>query len=236
MDVFGPDDLARFSGEDGGKVLVAAEGKVYDLTSSEKWRRGRHMNRHQAGRDLTTELKAAPHGPEVLERFPALGVVREARTETSAGMRGFAERWLERHPFWRRHPHPAAAHGPVGIVVPVLLFEVLGLALESPATEWAAFLCLIVVFLSLPVAMVTGYVTWWLNYECARKPTIVWKQRLAWGALIFSGGAVCVRLTITDPMNVSDPAILVYGTAIGALTAIIVIIGYLGGTLTFPYK
>lgn len=236
MDEYNADDLARSRGETGGKTLVAVDGKVYDVAGSKRWRGGRHMNRHQAGRDLTAELRAAPHGPEVLERFPAVGVFRPAPREAPSGMRDTVDRWLERHPFWRRHPHPAAAHAPVGIVIPVFFFEVVGLATRSGEFEWAAFLCLVLVLAGLPVAMVTGYLTWWLNYECVRKRTIVWKQRLAWVAVALAVVAVALRATMADPTNLSDPAVLAYATAIFALTGIIALIGYLGGTLVFPYE
>jgi len=236
MKVYNADDIARGCGEDGGAILIAVDGKVYDLTGSKRWPKGRHMNRHQAGRDLTPDLRAAPHGPEVLERFSAVGLYSETPPEAPSSRRAAVNRWLDHHPFWRRHPHPAAAHGPVGIVAPVFLFAFLGLATRSEATEWAAFLCLVLVLLSLPIVMATGYITWWVNYECAHKSTIVWKRRLAWVALVLSAAAVGLRATIADPLEVTSPAVVAYAAAIVALTVIVLIIGYLGGQLTFPYE
>ena len=55
-----------------GRVTIAYEGRVYDVSTSKLWREGRHARRHEAWRDLTAEMANAPHGPEVLEHFPVL--------------------------------------------------------------------------------------------------------------------------------------------------------------------
>ncbi|HIH70844.1 MAG TPA: cytochrome B5, partial [Methanothermobacter thermautotrophicus] len=39
------------------------------------WRDGRHQAGHSAGSDLTEDIKKAPHGAELLERFPVVGVL-----------------------------------------------------------------------------------------------------------------------------------------------------------------
>jgi predicted heme/steroid binding protein len=36
---------------------------------------GRHQALHEAGRDLTDVLDEAPHGPDLLERVPATGII-----------------------------------------------------------------------------------------------------------------------------------------------------------------
>lgn len=55
-----------------GRVTIAYEGRVYDVSASKLWRGGRHARRHEAWGDLTAEMANAPHGPEVLEQFPVL--------------------------------------------------------------------------------------------------------------------------------------------------------------------
>ena len=71
------EELEQSDGKDGKPIYVAYQGKVYDVSGSKLWKTGRHMNRHQAGRDLTTDIQAAPHTPEVLERYPQVGVLRK---------------------------------------------------------------------------------------------------------------------------------------------------------------
>lgn len=61
-------ELEEYNGKDGKPVYVAYKGKVYDLSQSNLWNGGKHMGSHQAGKDITEEVKLAPHGEEVLER------------------------------------------------------------------------------------------------------------------------------------------------------------------------
>ncbi len=80
--------LARGDGKEGRPVYVSREGILHDLSSSPAWKGGLHMGRHHAGRDLTEALKEAPHGPEMLARFPVVG----PRAESSQYLR-----WLRLH-------------------------------------------------------------------------------------------------------------------------------------------
>jgi predicted heme/steroid binding protein len=68
-----PDNLERFNGKSGNPSCIVVDNKIYDVSESEKWKKGRHFGKHQAGADLTSALKGAPHGPEVLEAFPLVG-------------------------------------------------------------------------------------------------------------------------------------------------------------------
>jgi len=60
-------------------VYIAHDGKVYDVSASKMWKTGLHMKRHQSGADLTEEIKGAPHGTEVLERVPQVGILNPKR-------------------------------------------------------------------------------------------------------------------------------------------------------------
>jgi len=41
------------------------------------WQDGRHQVLHTAGVDLTASLDQAPHGTDLLERFPVIGLLDE---------------------------------------------------------------------------------------------------------------------------------------------------------------
>jgi predicted heme/steroid binding protein len=75
-------ELARSDGKEGRPAWVAFRGKVYDVSASFLWKGGRHMATHDAGRDLTGVLEQAPHGEDLLERLPVIGLLAE---EPSAG-------------------------------------------------------------------------------------------------------------------------------------------------------
>ncbi len=76
MRKFTREELSKYNGRN-GPAYVAYAGKVYDVSQSFLWRRGTHQFRHHAGQDLTEALREAPHGPEMLERFPAVGELIE---------------------------------------------------------------------------------------------------------------------------------------------------------------
>ena len=71
-------ELARYDGQDGRAAYIAVGGTVYDVSTSPYWQNGRHEGLHQAGRDLTQELKSAPHVRAVVERFPVAGRLEKA--------------------------------------------------------------------------------------------------------------------------------------------------------------
>lgn len=70
-------ELAQCDGRGGRPAYVAYDGRVYDVSASFHWRGGRHWVRIRAGCDLTASLDAAPHGPELLQRVPVIGVLDE---------------------------------------------------------------------------------------------------------------------------------------------------------------
>jgi predicted heme/steroid binding protein/uncharacterized membrane protein len=236
MQAYDAEGLASQNGRDGRRTMVAVHGNVYDLTESPKWAGGRHMNRHDAGCDLSAAIEAAPHGPEVLDRFQRVGEFKETPKPAVPGLKGRVDVLLDRHPFFKRHPHPAAVHVPVGVVAAAAVFEVVGLITGSARTEWAAFCCLILVLLSLPPTIATGYFTWWINYDARSHPIITAKRRLAWIALALAVAAVALRATVVDPLALTDIQAVIYIVGLFAVTAILSITGYLGGNLTFPYK
>jgi predicted heme/steroid binding protein/uncharacterized membrane protein len=232
-----PEDLAKSNGEDGKTCLVAVEGNVYDVSASKRWIRGTHMKRHRAGTDLTNDIKAAPHGLEVLDRFEAVGVYEPPREKAPTGLKGRIDQWLDDHPFFRRHPHPAIVHLPVGLLAVAPLFELGGLATNSSCTEWAAVCCSIVGLISIPAAMLTGYFTWWINYDASDSPIIRMKRRLAWMALILGSVVIILRFfVLTDPLEIRSAYVNLYVIGLVTVTAIVSCIGFLGGKLTFPYE
>ena len=65
MKEFDAEELAGYNGDTGNPDYVAHQGNVYDVSESKLWYNGMHMRRHHAGRDLTTDIQAAPHEPDV---------------------------------------------------------------------------------------------------------------------------------------------------------------------------
>lgn len=236
MKNFSAEDISRSDGKDGKPALVVVDGKVFDVSASKRWPGGLHMRRHQAGSDLSSDLKAAPHGPEVLERVQLVGEFTADQKTRPEGLKGSIEAFLERHPFYRRHPHPAVVHFPLGLILVTPLLELAGVIQGSSATEWAAFLTLAIGSVSIMGAIVTGYLTWWLNYDAAESPVIKNKRIMAWSALLLSMSACFIRIfLISDPLKTMDLYVMAYMVNIVAVAAAVGFTGFLGGKLTFPY-
>ncbi len=70
---FSPADLKMFTGRHGWRALIAFKGKVYDVTENERWKYGVHFGKHSAGRDMTDEIKGAPHSESALANVSAVG-------------------------------------------------------------------------------------------------------------------------------------------------------------------
>ncbi|MCL4473228.1 MAG: cytochrome B5 [Actinobacteria bacterium] len=68
-------ELHDFNGQAGKPVYVAYNGKVYDVSASFLWEKGDHQGEHAAGNDLTDEIAAAPHEPDMLDAFPVVGEI-----------------------------------------------------------------------------------------------------------------------------------------------------------------
>jgi len=77
MRTFTREELQKFDGREGRPAYVAFRGKVYDVSESFLWRGGKHQVLHQAGEDLTEAMQEAPHGEELLARFPVVGELQE---------------------------------------------------------------------------------------------------------------------------------------------------------------
>jgi hydroxylamine dehydrogenase len=83
-------NIRYFDGTDGKPAYVLYTNKIYDVTASPKWKKGRHFGKHAAGMDLTDALKGAPHGAEVLKNVKHVGKL--AGTQDTAQGLTFAQR------------------------------------------------------------------------------------------------------------------------------------------------
>ncbi len=230
-----PQELSKNNGEKGSPVYIAHQGKVYDVTKSPLWKGGLHMNRHHAGRDLTTEIEAAPHGPEVLERYPQVaGLKRQALAEPK--MPQILVRLLKRFPMLRRHPHPMTVHFPIVFAFAATMFTLLFLVTGIQAFELTAVHSLAAAILFTPVGMATGYYTWWLNYLSKPLRPVTIKKRVAFLLLICEICAFVWRLASPGILSPLSLAGTIYLIIVLALFPMAVVLGWFGASLTFPVE
>lgn len=234
MKTFDPETLAKFTGKDGQPCYIAHKGRVFDVSESKLWKTGTHMKRHAAGKDLSVDIGAAPHGPEVLDRYPQVGVVQngEIQQELPAPL----EKLLTRIPFLRRHPHPMAVHFPMVFSISPAMFYALYLITGMKAFETTAFHCLGADILFLLPAVATGLLTWWINYQA--KPMLAVRIKIFASIVLFVLAVVSFALRCYLPADLcaASWAGAIYFVLLLALVPIVSVIGYYGGSLTFPVE
>jgi predicted heme/steroid binding protein/uncharacterized membrane protein len=235
MNTFDPESLSQNNGKDGRPAFVAHKGRVIDVSASKIWKTGIHMNRHPAGRDLTADIEAAPHGPEVLDRYPQVGTL-DTKDGTNQSLPKPLERLLERFPVLRRHPHPMVVHFPIVFAVSPVLFYLLYRITAAAAFEATAFHCLGAGFLFCVPAILTGFFTWWLNYQAKPLRPVLIKIRFS-GLLmgVYLAASLCRVFFPAEVLSLTGWGI-VYLTLLLALIPVVTVIGWYGASLTFPLE
>ncbi len=235
MKEISPEELARCNGENGNPAYVAAGGAVIDVTASKMWKDGLHARRHKAGMDLTADLQAAPHGTEVLARYPQVGIFKKEEVPERE-LPPLLSSLLRRFPFLRRHPHPMTVHFPIVFMFSTAIFTFLYCVTGIESFESTALNCLGAGLLFMPVAMATGYYTWWLNYMARPLRAVAIKQRLSLFLLTMVIIDFIWRLTVPDILQPFRLASAVYLIFIFSLLPLVTVIGWFGATLTMPVE
>jgi predicted heme/steroid binding protein/uncharacterized membrane protein len=232
---FSLEDIKACDGTDDKPAYIVYQDRVIDVSASQHWHAGHHMGTHQAGHDLTREIEAAPHGPEILERFPEVGVLREAEAEREK-IPACLSRLFHYVPLLRRHPHPMVVHFPIVFMMAAAGFTLLFLLTGDRSFELTGWYCLWGGVLFTIPAIVTGLLTWWLNYEMEFLRQVTIKLILSPFMLLL--GAVTLVWRYLDPEILVSwkPISYLYLGFILALAALVGAIGWFGGTLTFPLE
>jgi predicted heme/steroid binding protein/uncharacterized membrane protein len=230
-----PKELSQCNGKNGNPAYVAYEGKVYDVTASKLWKNGMHMARHASGQDLTIATQAAPHGPEVLERYPQIGILK-VEAVVAPKIPELLAVLLKRFPRLRRHPHPMTIHFPIVFMFSATIFTLLYLFIEIKSLETTALYCLAAGLLFTPLAMLTGYYTWWLNYMAKPIRAVSIKKRIS---LILFGVEIAAfiwRITVPDVLDSLTLGSGLYLLLVLSLFPLVTVLGWFGASLSFPVE
>jgi len=226
------DELAENNGKDGKPVYIVHDGKIYDVSGSNLWKTGTHMKRHLSGTDLTVEIGAAPHGTEVLDRYPQVGILK--KKDRPEEKKTVLEPLFNRWPILRRHPHPMTVHFPIAFMLAAPVFTLLHLATGMASLETTAFHCLGAGLLFTPLVMATGFTSWWVNYMGKPLRAVSIKMFTSFAMLVLSAVLFCWRALTPDIVTAFRTSSVIYLLLILALSPMVAVIGWNGAKLTFP--
>lgn len=227
---FTEEELRQADGQEGRPAYVAYQGKVYNVSESRLWRQGVHVRQHQAGRDLTPAFASAPHGDEVFQRVPQVGVLAPSGAEAPPPTRW--ERLLDL--FFGLHPHPVMVHFPIAYTVGVALLLVLFLATGAQGLEHAAYYLLWMGVVGTPLAMLTGALSWWFNYGHKWTPKFGRKIGLSIGLLALGVGALALRSTHPTALADRQPLGWVYFALVVLMVVHAAALGWIGARIVYP--
>jgi predicted heme/steroid binding protein len=77
LKIFTLQELQHFDGTGGKPIYISYKGKVYDLSASPLFQGEKRMRCHIAGKDLTKDMDIAPHGEDLVFKFPVVGKMKE---------------------------------------------------------------------------------------------------------------------------------------------------------------
>jgi uncharacterized membrane protein len=187
------------------------------------------MNSHMAGEDLTDAFHAAPHGEEVLETLEKVGILEEETERMPSD--GIKE--TLRDLYRQFHPHPILCHFPIGSIFLGATLQLLFLITGNSSMETAAFYAFVFGALFGFPAVVSGMVSWWLNYDLTL--TSLFKNKLIFSIIfiIICCFIVVVRFVILDISYLDNFFSLIYNFAIFSNIIVMTILGYYGGKITW---
>jgi predicted heme/steroid binding protein/uncharacterized membrane protein len=219
------DELKKCDGKEGRPAWVAFRGKVYDVSSSQRWAGGFHMKRHQVGQDLTSEFAAAPHDEKVFQRFPVVGTLVAAEQKRTNPL---LDAYLD------LHPHPVSVHFPIALTLASAAFLILHFVTGIDSLVDAAYYALLGGAVVAPFTMLTGAVSWWFNYGHKLKSPFQGKAGLSMALAVVAVATVVLWALNRDALLERETVGWVYFVLVMAMSLLVLSLGKLGGALVFP--
>jgi rubredoxin len=182
------------------------------------------------GADRSEFVEIAEEAPKVVE--PKAAEPRpSADPPTQTGFYGAFTDLMTKH-----HAHPISVHIPNGVAPVAVIFMVLAIFFRMSALEPAAFYNMIVVALSMPMVLFSGYVDWQKRF--GGNLTSIFIIKIICGVLVTVAAFIIVGWRITDPevAGMASPSRWIYLSAHLVLLGAAITAGYCGGRLVFHYQ
>jgi len=190
--------LQQYNGKNGNKAYVAYKSKVYDVTKSSEWENGSHYGVHDAGLDLTQAMSNAPHADDVFEGFSVVDTLDEEDEEEDII---YWVKWYRKY-----HPHPMLVHFPIALHLFAVVLDMLFLYDKHPSYATAVFYSLFASTVMGLFAMLSGFFSWWINYQMAMTQIFITKIIFSIVTLIL--GIIAIGLYLEDPTIIYHNSLL----------------------------
>ncbi len=225
MEEFDVARLEKHDGKDGRSAYVAVDQRIYDLSSSERWKDGTHMGRHDAGRDLTEALANAPHGREVLDPFEEVGLLKTRMTPTEPPRAAWVSKLLG------LHLHPISVHFPQALLTLAPFFLILFYLTGNVHFERTCFYLAVAGWLASFPAVLTGLFHWVYKYGRSLKGLYIFK--LSVSGLLFVYAPVVVYTHSTKGPLAAEPLDALMIVLYLLLIPLTAAAGHAGGKIVF---
>ena len=128
------------------------------------------------------------------------------------------------------HAHPIAVHIPNGVLPVTVVMVLLAGLFDWPAIGKAGVYNMGFIFLSMPLVLLNGYLTW--QFKFGGNMTDLFKGKIVCGAIVFLLSLILFAWGLVSPNAAQDPAgmyLLLHLVLLVAAGAA----GWLGGKLVF---
>ena len=106
--------------------------------------------------------------------------------------------------------------------------------MRTPTFEFTSFYLLLLGSIASPFAMITGLLTWWVNYGLKLSPLV--KRKIELSILLLFLEIILVVWRSSTPEVFSQSMPLLYLVLMVILTPVVLLLGYFGGQMTFPVE
>ncbi len=128
------------------------------------------------------------------------------------------------------------AHFPITYFLSATFFSVLFVVTGERSFDLTAFYCLGAGLLFMPLAVLSGFFTHWLNFPGEADRTVTIERKLSYALLAVAAPAFIWRLLDPEVLHHLAGVNIVYFVLVVAVTPIVTANSYFGGMLTFPLE
>jgi uncharacterized membrane protein len=128
-------------------------------------------------------------------------------------------------------PHAVSAHFPAALIPTGTLFLLFAVVCGYPPLEFAAFALLVVIVVSIPLTMLTGFLMWKKSYQKSRSAIFQKKICLAWTLLLVALPTLVWRWLNPDLLARGKAAVVFYLLLTMLMLVCVTLLGHYGGVL-----